>query len=191
VRRRDCRRARRPERLARLARWLATRLGARRKTRALRVVFNSRLRTAVGRADFSTCTIELNARLLDRHPEELLPTLVHELCHFVAGSRAGHGPRWRQAVVALGYRPETCHRLDVSDLAVRRRAWTWSCRAAARRTAAAIAAPRATCAASAAGAARPRPLARLKRQRGQRKKRRPQRPPRNASRNDADRAGST
>lgn len=119
---------RRPAALARLARWLAGRLGARRKTRELRVVFNSRLRTAVGRADFSTCTIELNGRLLDRHPEELLPTLVHELCHLVAGARAAHGPRWRAAVVALGYRPETCHRLDVADLAVRRRAWTWSCR---------------------------------------------------------------
>lgn len=119
--------ARRPAALARLARWFAGRLGAHRKTRELRVRFNPRLRTAVGRADFSACTIELNARLLDRHPEELVPTLVHELCHLVAGARAGHGARWREAVVALGFRPETCHRLDVADLAVRRRAWTWSC----------------------------------------------------------------
>jgi len=118
---------RRPEALARLARYLAARLGARRKTRALTVVFNARLRTAVGRADFAACAIELNGRLLDRHPEELVPTLVHELCHLVAGARAAHGARWREAVVALGLRPETCHRLDVADLTVRRRAWTWSC----------------------------------------------------------------
>jgi predicted SprT family Zn-dependent metalloprotease len=127
MRRRKAPSARRPAALARLARWLAGRLGARRETRGLRVWFNPRLRTAIGRADFSARAIELNARLLDRHPEELVPTLVHELCHLVAGARAGHGARWRDAVVALGFRPETCHRLDVADLAVRRRAWTWSC----------------------------------------------------------------
>jgi len=118
---------RRPEALARLARWLAGRLGARRQARDLRVVFNGRLRTAAGRADFTACTIELNARLLDRHPEELVPTLAHELCHLVAGPRAGHGPRWRAAVASLGFRPEACHRLDVSEFVARRRAWTWGC----------------------------------------------------------------
>lgn len=110
-----------------MARWLAAGLGARRAVNGLAVVFNPRLRTAVGRADFTACAIELNPRLLDRHPEELVPTLVHELCHLLAGARAGHGPRWRQRVAALGFPPESCHRLDVSDLAVRRRAWTWSC----------------------------------------------------------------
>lgn len=110
-----------------MALHLGRRLGARRRLHGLRVVFNPRLRTAVGRADFSGCTIELNARLLDRHPEELLPTLVHELCHLVAGRRAAHGPRWREAVTALGFRPETCHRLDVEDLTVRRRLWLWVC----------------------------------------------------------------
>jgi len=118
---------RRPAALARLGRFLATRLGERRRVSALRVRFNPRLRTAVGRADFATCTVELNGRLLDRHPEELVPTLVHELCHLIAGARAGHGPRWRAAVRALGFPPETCHRLDVSDLELRRRAWTWRC----------------------------------------------------------------
>ncbi len=118
---------RRPAALARLARWLGIRLGARRKVRDLRVVFHGRLRTAAGRADGSSCTIELNPRLLDRHPGELLPTLVHELCHLVVGIRAGHGPKWRQAMLALGARPDACHRLDVAGLAVRRRSWTWLC----------------------------------------------------------------
>lgn len=99
----------------------------RRRLIGLRVVFNYRLRTAAGRADFSGRTIELNPRLLDRHPRELLPTLVHELCHLAVGARAGHGARWRAAVERLGYRPETCHQLDVSDLASRRRRWQWRC----------------------------------------------------------------
>jgi predicted SprT family Zn-dependent metalloprotease len=113
--------------LARLARHLGARLGARRKVRELQVIWNRRLRTALGRADFGARTIELNPRLLDRHPEELLPTLVHELCHLVAGVRAGHGPRWRAAMQALGARAEACHRLDVRDLTVRRRTWIWTC----------------------------------------------------------------
>jgi predicted SprT family Zn-dependent metalloprotease len=113
--------------LARLARHLGARLGARRKVRELQVIWNRRLRTALGRADFGARTIELNPTLLDRHPEELLPTLVHELCHLVTGVRAGHGPRWREAMRALGVRAEACHRLDVRDLTARRRTWIWTC----------------------------------------------------------------
>jgi len=124
---------RRTEALTRLALYLGRRLGAQRRIRGLRVVFNPRLRTAVGRADFAGRAIELNARLLDRHPGELLPTLVHELCHLVAGRRAAHGERWRAAVTALGFEPETCHRLDVEDLVVRRRVWVWICVACGER----------------------------------------------------------
>ncbi len=113
--------------LARLARYLGRRIGARRRVRDLAVLWNRRLRTALGRAHFAVRTIELNPTLLDRHPEELLPTLVHELCHLIAGARAAHGPRWREAMTSLGVRPEACHRLDVSDLKVRRRVWIWRC----------------------------------------------------------------
>lgn len=113
--------------MLRFARWLGARLGARRKVRELHVVWNRRLRTALGRADFGARTIELNPALLDRHPEELVPTLVHELCHLVAGPRAGHGPRWREAMRNLGQRAEACHRLDVGELRSRRRVWIWTC----------------------------------------------------------------
>jgi len=127
ARRRRLPSARSPLALARLAKYLGRRCGARRQVRELKVLWYRRLRTALGRADFSARTIELNPTLLDRHPEELLPTLVHELCHLIAGARAGHGPRWREAMLALGARPEACHRLDVSDLTVRRRVWIWTC----------------------------------------------------------------
>lgn len=116
-----------PRALARLARWLGRRLGARRRVAGLRVVFNPRLRSSAGRACFRERVVELNPRLLDRHPDELVPTLVHELCHLVAGVRAGHGPRWREAVAALGFRPETCHRMPTEGLAARRRRWVWVC----------------------------------------------------------------
>jgi predicted SprT family Zn-dependent metalloprotease len=106
---------------------LGGRLGARRKVRELHVVWNRRLRTALGRADFGARTIELNPTLLDRHPDELVPTLVHELCHLVAGPRAAHGPKWREAMRSLGHRAEACHRLDVGEVRARRRVWIWTC----------------------------------------------------------------
>jgi predicted SprT family Zn-dependent metalloprotease len=40
----------------------------------------------------------------------------------------GHGERWRRAMLALGFAPLTCHRLDTAGLeAQRRRAWRWRC----------------------------------------------------------------
>jgi predicted SprT family Zn-dependent metalloprotease len=119
-----------PAALARLAGRLLGRLvvDPRRRSRAVAVVFNSRLRTAAGRADGRGWAIELNPRLLDRHPDELVPTLVHELCHLAVGVADGHGKRWRRAMLALGHPPTTCHRLDTSGLeSQRRRAWRWRC----------------------------------------------------------------
>ncbi|MFN7943495.1 MAG: SprT-like domain-containing protein [Thermoanaerobaculia bacterium] len=107
-----CRRLRRP-------RWRGT----------IRVRFNARMRTALGRAVHGERLLELNPRLLDAHPPELLPTLAHELCHLLAGFRAAHGPAWRELVVRLGYPADACHDLDASRFAARRRAWRWSCAA--------------------------------------------------------------
>jgi predicted SprT family Zn-dependent metalloprotease len=118
---------RRPGALERLALALARRVGAAGRLRGLRVLFNGRLRTSAGRADFAGRAIELNPRLLDRHPAELVPTLAHELAHLIAGPRARHGPRWRAVIEALGFRAEACHRLDVDGLGVARRAWIWRC----------------------------------------------------------------
>ncbi len=116
--------------LARLARWLLARLGAGGRLQArLAVEWNPRLRTALGRADGARRALELNPRLLDRHPDELVPTLIHELCHLAVGVREGHGPSWRAAMAALGQPPTACHRLDVSGLELRRRRrWRWRCR---------------------------------------------------------------
>lgn len=114
--------------LERLARHLLRRLGKRGRWARVAVVWNPRLRTAAGRADGGARTIELNPRLLDRHPEELVPTLVHELCHLAAGIRHGHGEPWKAAMRALGHPPAACHHLDVEGLESRRRRWwRWRC----------------------------------------------------------------
>jgi predicted SprT family Zn-dependent metalloprotease len=100
------------------------------RLRDFTVVWNGRLRSTLGRADYRGATVELNAHLLDRNPGELVPTLVHELCHLAAGVRAGHGPKWKALMRACGEKPVACHRLDLSHLPSRRRArrYLWKCR---------------------------------------------------------------
>jgi predicted SprT family Zn-dependent metalloprotease len=92
-----------------IVRSVLRRLGEERWAPRVRVVFNRRLRTAIGRSDPAGARIYLNPRLLDRYPRELVPTLVHELCHVVAGLDAGHGPRWKNLMERLGYPPDTYH----------------------------------------------------------------------------------
>src|SRR5438034_9378866 len=63
-------------------------LGANRIVTELRVEWNSRLKTAAGRADYRQKLISLNP-LLVAHPEEIERTLRHELAHILAQFRAG------------------------------------------------------------------------------------------------------
>lgn len=83
----------------------------------IRVEWNSRLKTAAGRADYRQKLISLNPRLHD-YPAEIGRTLRHELAHFLAQFRAGrhrilpHGTEWRQACRDLGIGDEKrCHNL--------------------------------------------------------------------------------
>jgi len=99
------------------ARELLRSLGAARITSELRVEWNSRLKTAAGRADYREKLISLNPQLVD-HPTEIDRTLRHELAHILAQFRAGrrrispHGAEWRQACFDLGIADEKrCHNL--------------------------------------------------------------------------------
>lgn len=99
--------------------------------------WSRRLRTRAGVANEPDGRITLNARLLARHPDEILPTLVHELAHLVRFHRYGptrrpHGARWRRLMVQAGFPPSACHRMDVGDLAVRRGAFLYRCASCAR-----------------------------------------------------------
>jgi SprT protein len=99
------------------ARELLRSLGAARIASGLRVEWNSRLKTAAGRADYREKLISLNPQLVD-HPTEIDRTLRHELAHILAQFRAGrrrispHGAEWRQACFDLGIADEKrCHNL--------------------------------------------------------------------------------
>jgi predicted SprT family Zn-dependent metalloprotease len=91
--------------------------GAKRIATELRLEWNSRLKTAAGRADHRQKLISLNPRLVE-HPEEIDRTLRHELAHILAQFRAGrrrispHGSEWQQACRDLGIAGEKrCHTL--------------------------------------------------------------------------------
>jgi SprT protein len=86
--------------------------------RSLRVEWNSRLRSAAGRADFRYGLVSLNPRLVDHGAAEIDRTLRHELAHLLAQFRAGrrrispHGAEWREACRDLGIADEVrCHTL--------------------------------------------------------------------------------
>ena len=103
--------------LERQARELLRTNGANRIAMELRVEWNSRLKTAAGRADYRHKLISLNPRLLE-HPAEIDRTLRHELAHILAQFRTGrrrilpHGGEWRQACRDLRIADEKrCHNL--------------------------------------------------------------------------------
>ncbi len=95
---------------------------------AVRVEWNSRMRTAAGRADFQRNLISLNPRLREHGDAEIDRTLRHELAHLLAHARAGrrrinaHGAEWRQACCDLGIAGEArCHTLPFPTQQRRRR----------------------------------------------------------------------
>jgi SprT protein len=103
--------------LLQTARELLRSLGAVRIAHELRVEWNSRLKTAAGRADYRQKLVLLNPRLSE-YPTEIDRTLRHELAHILAQFRAGrrrilpHGVEWREACRDLGISDEKrCHNL--------------------------------------------------------------------------------
>jgi SprT protein len=104
--------------LLQTARELLCSLGAKRIATELRVEWNSRLKTAAGRADYHQKLISLNPRLV-AHPGEIDRTLRHELAHILAQFReksrrriSPHGSEWQQACRDLGIAGEKrCHTL--------------------------------------------------------------------------------
>jgi len=93
----------------------------------LRVDWNDRMRTTVGRADFERSLILLNPALQKFGPAEIDRTLRHELAHLLAHSRSRrrilpHGREWRRACCDLEIPGERAgHTLPLVGRALRRR----------------------------------------------------------------------
>jgi predicted SprT family Zn-dependent metalloprotease len=102
-------------------------------TDRVRVEWNERMRTTVGRADLRHCLISLNPALREFGPVEIDRTLRHELAHLLAHFRFGrrrihpHGREWRDACRELGIRGERAgHSLPLVGRSLSRR-FTYYC----------------------------------------------------------------
>ena len=102
--------------------------------RRIRVEWNPRMRTTVGRADYSRSLISLNPALQNFGLAEIDRTLRHELAHLVAQFRAGrhrirpHGAEWRRACRDLEIQGErACHKLPLAARSTARR-FLYRCR---------------------------------------------------------------
>lgn len=109
-------------------------IGASTLAARLRVEWNPRLRTVVGRAEPGRDLITLNPILEKFGAEEIDRTLRHELAHLLAQNRAGrrrilpHGREWRRACGDLGLAGErACHKLPLATRQLARR-YLYRCR---------------------------------------------------------------
>jgi len=84
-----------------------------------RVHLSRRLVSSAGVAKWRKQCIVLNIRLLAMYPDELPTVVVHEVCHLLAAElygEPGHGKRWKQLMVALGYEPRRYHIMNSSEI---------------------------------------------------------------------------
>ncbi len=93
---------------------------------AIRIHWNPRLRTTIGRALLDELVLELNPRLLARHPDQVRHVLIHEAAHLVVRrlygpDEAPHGRVWKAYMRLAGESTKATHDLDVSGLRVKRK----------------------------------------------------------------------
>lgn len=63
-----------------------------------------------GLCDFRKKRISLSRFLAARYDgEEVRQVLLHEIAHALAGSKAGHGPKWKAQAKAIGYNGKRTH----------------------------------------------------------------------------------
>ena len=88
----------------------------------------NRGRRTMGLCRYGPKRIELSIHYVLRNPEdEVRDTVLHEIAHALAGSRAGHGPKWKAMCVRLGATPKRCGDADMP-----RGRWIASCPGCAR-----------------------------------------------------------
>lgn len=90
----------------------------------VRLELSNRMRTCGGYAIPSQRLVKLNRRLLIKHPKHIDQTIVHELAHLVNAylfSGRGHDASWKRIMHEMGFKPDRCHKMDVSEYKVKHR----------------------------------------------------------------------
>ena len=94
--------------LARVHRW-ATALIALHLDESWTFGFDS-AKTRAGLCNYTNKRISVSRHLASRYEDdEIHQVLLHEVAHALAGTRAGHGPRWRRVAAELGYEGKRLH----------------------------------------------------------------------------------
>ena len=66
-------------------------------------------RKTLGTCNYHTRTIRLSTgHVLDAPIESVRITILHEIAHFIAGPKAGHGPQWKAVARRLGIPDTAC-----------------------------------------------------------------------------------
>lgn len=73
-------------------------------------------RTRAGQCDYRAKRITVSRHLAARYDDdEIHQVLLHEVAHALAGSGAGHGPRWKKTARELGYEGKRLHAGAIAD----------------------------------------------------------------------------
>lgn len=67
-------------------------------------------KTRAGLCNYTDRRITVSRHLAARYEDdEIHQVLLHEVAHAIAGSGAGHGPRWKKVAADLGYEGKRLH----------------------------------------------------------------------------------
>ncbi|TAM69524.1 MAG: M48 family peptidase [Microbacteriaceae bacterium] len=73
-------------------------------------------KTRAGQCNYTAKRITVSRYLAARYEDdEIHQILLHEVAHALAGSRSGHGPRWRAIADDLGYEGKRLHDGSIAD----------------------------------------------------------------------------
>lgn len=73
-------------------------------------------KTRAGLCNYAEKRITVSRYLAARYDDDdIHQVLLHEVAHALAGSRAGHGPRWKACASELGYEGKRLHSGAIAD----------------------------------------------------------------------------
>jgi predicted SprT family Zn-dependent metalloprotease len=73
-------------------------------------------KTRAGLCNYTEKRITVSRYLASRYDDdEIHQVLLHEVAHAIAGTRAGHGPRWKAVAAELGYEGKRLHGGAIAD----------------------------------------------------------------------------